>query len=158
MSYWSSSSQRSRGPACLRDGCRTRRYESYGARPLARVAASTKVTCLDESVIDRLRQWRTLGEVRLTWDDAKNLANQKKHGVSFEEASRLFTSGADYLEIFDEDHSDEEERFIAIGPIKRGMVLVVSTEIGEGALRIISARWATKRERNAYETFIKETR
>lgn len=95
-------------------------------------------------------------KVRLTWDDAKNLANQKKHGVSFEEASRLFTSGAEYLEIFDEDHSDEEERFIAIGPIKRAAVLVVSTEIG--ALRIISARWATKRERTAYETFAKETR
>lgn len=96
--------------------------------------------------------------VRLTWDDAKNLANQKKHGVSFEEASRLFTSGAEYLEIFDEDHSVEEERFIAIGPIKRGVVLVVSTEIGEDSLRIISARWATKRERIAYETFSKETR
>lgn len=96
--------------------------------------------------------------VRLTWDDAKNLANQKKHGVSFEEASRLFTSGAEYLEIFDEDHSDEEERFIAMGPIKRGVVLVVSTEIGEDSLRIISARWATKRERTAYETFAKETR
>lgn len=96
--------------------------------------------------------------MRLTWDDAKNLANQKKHGVSFEEASRLFTSGADYLEIFDEDHSDEEERFIAIGPIKRGVVLVVSTEIGDDTLRIISARWATKRERTAYENFAKETR
>ncbi|MFO0635778.1 MAG: BrnT family toxin [Nannocystaceae bacterium] len=96
--------------------------------------------------------------MRLTWDDAKNLANQKKHGVSFEEASRLFTSGAEYLEIFDEDHSDEEERFIAMGPIKRGVVLVVSTEIGEDSLRIISARWATKRERTAYETFAKETR
>ena len=96
--------------------------------------------------------------MRLTWDDAKNLANQKKHGVSFEDASRLFTSGADYLEIFDEDHSDEEERFIAIGPIKRGVVLVVSTEIGDDTLRIISARWATKRERTAYETFAKETR
>lgn len=96
--------------------------------------------------------------MRLTWDEAKNLANQKKHGVSFEEASRLFTSGAEYLEIFDEDHSVEEERFIAIGPIKRGVVLVVSTEIGEDSLRIISARWATKRERTAYETFAKETR
>ncbi len=70
----------------------------------------------------------------------------------------MFTSGAEYLEIFDEDHSDEEERFIAVGPIKRGVVLVVSTEIGEDALRIISARWATKRERTAYETFAKETR
>lgn len=96
--------------------------------------------------------------MRLTWDDAKNLANQKKHGVSFEEASRLFTAGVEYLEIFDEDHSDDEERFIAIGPIERGVVLVVSTETDENTLRIISARWATKRERTAYETFAKETR
>lgn len=37
-------------------------------------------------------------------------------------------------------------------------MLVVSTEIGEDALRVMSARWATKRERTAYETFAKETR
>jgi uncharacterized DUF497 family protein len=66
--------------------------------------------------------------VRVTWDRAKNLANQKKHGLSFEEARELFRSGLDYLELFDEDHSDEEDRFIAIGPIQRGLVLVVWTE------------------------------
>jgi uncharacterized DUF497 family protein len=58
--------------------------------------------------------------VRVTWDRAKNLANQKNHGVSFEEASELFRSGVDYLEQFDNDHSDVEDRFIAIGPIRRG--------------------------------------
>ena len=58
--------------------------------------------------------------MRLTWDEAKNLANQAKHGVSLEEASLLFEPGVDYLELFDEDHSDAEDRFIAIGPIKRG--------------------------------------
>ena len=66
--------------------------------------------------------------VKVDWDDAKNVANQKKHGVSFQEASVLFTSGADYLEIFDEAHSDDEDRFIAIGPIVRDLVLVVWTE------------------------------
>jgi len=49
----------------------------------------------------------------------------EKHGVSFEEASVLFTRGDDYLEIFDDAHSGEEDRFIAIGPIARGLVLVV---------------------------------
>jgi uncharacterized DUF497 family protein len=39
--------------------------------------------------------------VRITWDDAENLANQRKHGISFEEASDLFKAGRDYLEIFD---------------------------------------------------------
>lgn len=88
--------------------------------------------------------------VRFEWDDAKNGANQKKHGVAFDEARELFTSGADYLQIFDAYHSDEEDRFIAIGPIKRGLVLVVWTERDEGTIRIISARWATQRERTKY--------
>jgi len=88
--------------------------------------------------------------VRFEWDDAKNAANQTKHGVSFAEAQGLFTSGEDYLEIFDEDHSDSEDRFIAIGPITRGLVLVVWTEREEDVVRIISARWATKDERAKY--------
>lgn len=95
--------------------------------------------------------------MKVTWDETKNLSNQTKHGVSFEEASELFSSGVDYLEIFDEEHSDEEDRFIAIGPIRRGIVLVVWTERlsvddEESAIRIISARWATKREREHYRS------
>lgn len=93
--------------------------------------------------------------VKVTWDETKNVSNQAKHGVSFEEASDLFSSGVDYLEIYDEAHSDDEDRFIAIGPIRRGMVLVVWTERfwvdnQESAIRIISARWATRRERDHY--------
>lgn len=93
--------------------------------------------------------------MKVTWDEAKNLSNQAKHGVSFEEASELFSSGVDYLEIYDEAHSDEEDRFIAIGPIRGGIVLVVWTERlslddEESAIRIISARWATKREKEHY--------
>jgi uncharacterized DUF497 family protein len=52
--------------------------------------------------------------VKVAWDAAKNLANQRKHGLSFEEAQELFLSGRDYLEIFDDAHSDTEDRFIAI--------------------------------------------
>lgn len=96
--------------------------------------------------------------MEVAWDEAKNLANQAKHGVSFEEASVLFTSGANYLEIFDDAHSDDEERFIAIGPIRRGVVLVVWTEQDEDTTRIISARWATKGERAHYEAFLEEQR
>lgn len=84
--------------------------------------------------------------MEVTWDPAKNRANQKKHGVSFEEASELFTSGRDYLEIFDEAHSDYEDRFIAVGPVEHGIVLVVHTVQDEDTIRIISARWATKSE------------
>lgn len=88
----------------------------------------------------------------LVWDEAKNRANQRKHGVSFEEASELFTSGVDYLEMFDETHSEAEDRFIAIGPISLGLVLVVWTDPAEETIRLISARRATKRERALYET------
>jgi len=77
------------------------------------------------------------GFVKVAWDEAKDLANRRKHGVSFEEAKELFTSGIDYLEIFDDVHSDMEDRFIAIGPIKRGLVLVVWTERDEDTIRII---------------------
>jgi uncharacterized DUF497 family protein len=86
--------------------------------------------------------------VKVSWDDAKNVANQRRHGVSFEEASELFTSGVDYLEIFDADHSAEEDRFIAIGPIRRGLILIVWTERDEETIRLISARWATKSEQD----------
>jgi len=86
--------------------------------------------------------------VKVSWDEAKNVANQRRHGVSFEEASELFTSGVDYLEIFDADHSVEEDRFIAIGPIRRGLILIIWTERDEETIRLISARWATKRERD----------
>jgi uncharacterized DUF497 family protein len=50
-----------------------------------------------------------------------------------------FRSGDDYLVIFDDAHSDVEERFIAIGLIKRGLVLVVHTEQDDDTIRIISA-------------------
>jgi uncharacterized DUF497 family protein len=65
--------------------------------------------------------------VRVGWDEAKNIANQRKHGVSFDEAKERFISNVDYLEIFDDAHSEVEDRFIAIGPIARGLVLVVWT-------------------------------
>jgi uncharacterized DUF497 family protein len=95
--------------------------------------------------------------VKVSWDEAKSRSNRKKHGVSFEEAAELFRSGTNYLEVFDEAHSDLEDRFIAIGPIARGVVLVVWTERDEDTVRIISARWATKREYTLYRAFAEES-
>jgi len=95
--------------------------------------------------------------VKVVWDHAKNLANQRKHGVSFEEARELFQSGVNYLEIFDDEHSVLEDRFIAIGPIGRGLVLIVWMEQDENTVRIISARWATKHERALYRSHLEET-
>ncbi len=74
-----------------------------------------------------------------------------KHGLSFAEAAELFRSDVDYLEIYDQDHSGEEDRFIAIGPIKRGVIVVVYTERDGDVLRIVSARMATRNERRQFE-------
>ena len=79
------------------------------------------------------------------WNSAKAKAKLQKHGLPFEEASELLAGGTDYLEIYD-DAQDEEDRFIAIGPIRRGVIVVVYTEREEDVIRIISARLATRRE------------
>jgi len=84
------------------------------------------------------------------WDEAKNLANRRKHGISFEEASGVFHSD-DYLELFDDRHSELEDRFVAIGQIPRGVITVVWTERDDNVVRIISARPATKREAAAFQ-------
>ena len=80
------------------------------------------------------------------WDAAKDEANTERHGISFDEAKELFASGVDYLEIYDAEHSEDEDRFIAIGPVRRGVVVVVYTERQEDRIRIISARSATAQE------------
>jgi uncharacterized DUF497 family protein len=85
--------------------------------------------------------------MRFDWDPRKDATNKRKHGLGFEEAATLFTSGAEYLEIYDEVHSSGEDRFIAVGPIKRG---VVWTEQVTDTIRIISARPATAREIDLY--------
>ena len=84
------------------------------------------------------------------WDDVKDRSNQAKHGVAFSEARKLFESGVDYLEIFDAEHSQTEDRFFAIGPIERGIVVVVYTEREDERIRIIGARLANKREQELF--------
>jgi len=96
--------------------------------------------------------------VKVEWDDAKDLANQRKHDVSFEEAAELFSSDVECLEIFDHLHSEVEDRFISIGPIRRGLVMVVWTERLEDVVRIISARWARNGEAERYRTYLEKVR
>jgi uncharacterized protein len=96
--------------------------------------------------------------MRLEWDSAKDQVNLAKHGLSFDEAGALFKSGVEYLEIYDEEHSDAEDRFIAIGPIERGVIVVSYTERDDGALRILSARWATKNERRRFDEYRRKRR
>lgn len=68
-------------------------------------------------------------------------------------AAELLGGSTDYLEIYDEQHSEEEERFIAIGPVRGRVIVVAFTERDDDAIRIISARKATKSERGRYEEY-----
>jgi len=85
------------------------------------------------------------------WDPKKAETNLKKHGVSFEEASTAFKDPLS-LTIDDPLQSSDEERLIFIGmSYNNRMLVIVHTEIRDN-IRIISARKATKKERNNYET------
>jgi uncharacterized DUF497 family protein len=84
------------------------------------------------------------------WDDDKNSANIAKHGVDFAEAKEVFVDPLIAI-IPDPDHSDDEERFIAIGRTRRHLLLVVIHVDRMERTRIISARRATIRERRSYE-------
>ncbi len=84
------------------------------------------------------------------WDDNKEIQNIKKHGISFKLAARVFDDD-NRLEFYDDSHSDFEDRYIAIGLINGmyAVVFVAFTE-RENAIRIISARFATKKEKEWY--------
>ena len=83
-------------------------------------------------------------------DRVKEAENVRQHGVSFDEAIVALRDPFK-IEWFDVAHSDEEPRFVTIGRELRGRFLVVVTSDSGDRPRIISARRATKRERNAYE-------
>ncbi len=84
------------------------------------------------------------------WDPQKAQSNIEKHGVSFEEASTAFRDPFS-LTIDDPLHSKDEARMVQIGISNRNrLVVVIHTERGDN-IRIISARKATKKERNQYE-------
>ncbi|HEX5060687.1 MAG TPA: BrnT family toxin [Kofleriaceae bacterium] len=87
-------------------------------------------------------------EIRFEWDPAKNAHNMARHGVSFEEAALVFIDEYALL-IDDPDHSDVEDRFILLGRSLYG-ILVVCHCYRADAIRIISARKASARERRAY--------
>ncbi len=84
------------------------------------------------------------------WDPVKARKNIRKHGVTFEDASSVFydllaMTGAD------PDHSEEEERMVTFGMSSSGRLLVIAHIERSDAIRIISARVATKHERQIYE-------
>lgn len=89
--------------------------------------------------------------IKFEWDTAKAILNRKKHGVSFEEAQSVFYDEF-AVQFFDEDNSTSENRFLMLGFSDEARLLIVChCERAEGnTIRIISARKATKNERNYY--------
>jgi uncharacterized DUF497 family protein len=87
-------------------------------------------------------------DLRFEWDAAKNRLNRTRHGISFEDASLAFFDDQAIV-IHDPDHSDEEDRFILLGRCLVGSVVVCHC-YRASAIRLISARKATARERRQY--------
>lgn len=90
--------------------------------------------------------------MRFTWDEQKNRANRRKHGVSFETASLVF---ADRYVMFERDRDvGGEARWQAVGRVNEQILLLVAhtyeEDEGKESVRIISARRAAKREEQAY--------
>ena len=89
-------------------------------------------------------------ELKFEWDEAKAKSNLEDHEISFEEGVTIFHD-LFVATMLDPDHSDDEQRFIAIGLSAKGRLLIIMyTERGDRT-RIISCRKATPRERRAYE-------
>ena len=82
------------------------------------------------------------------WDEGKNLINKRKHGISFETAAYVFQD-ENYIEMYDFEHSTEEDCYIVIGRVGE-VLFVVFTERKEN-IRLISARLAAEAERRLYD-------
>jgi len=87
-------------------------------------------------------------DLTFEWDEEKNKLNKKLHGIDFEDAKLVF---ADPFKVILPDlyHSENEERWLAIGLVSR-VLFVVFTERDENIVRIISARVGTKAEERIY--------
>lgn len=89
------------------------------------------------------------------WDAAKARTNLKKHRVSFRAATAVFRDPLART-IFDDEHSEDEERWVTLGRAQNGQYLVVIhtfTQVSEAEIhiRIISAREADRQEMQDYE-------
>lgn len=90
--------------------------------------------------------------MQFKWDASKAAANLKKHGVSFEEAETVF--GNPLAVIFDDEaHSAKERREIMIGHSQQNRLLLVAFTVRTSHIRLISARLATRKEREDYEQY-----
>lgn len=88
--------------------------------------------------------------MQFEWNQNKAASNLSKHEVSFEEAKTIFDDPL-YVDFYDPDHSEDEERYLIIGESNRGRLLIVSYTEREDSIRLISARELTRTERQAYK-------
>jgi hypothetical protein len=93
-----------------------------------------------------------MSDIRFEWDPRKATSNEKKHGVSFEEAESVFYDEQALL-LEDPRAADEEERLVLLGLSAVLRVLVVVHALrGDDVIRIISARKATRQESQQYQS------
>jgi len=88
--------------------------------------------------------------LNFTWDPDKAASNAEKHGITFPEASTAFGDPLS-ITVPDPDHSEGEARFLLVGLTSERRLVVVAHLEGQDAIRIISARLATRAERGDYE-------
>jgi uncharacterized protein len=88
--------------------------------------------------------------MKFEWDGGKASTNRRKHGVAFDEAASVFFDPL-AATAPDPDHSAFEERYVTIGLSSLGRLLTVAHTYRPGAIRIISARRATRDESYQYE-------
>jgi hypothetical protein len=93
--------------------------------------------------------------MRFEWDDAKNQANRRKHGLDFADAPLVFAGQK--LTFEDPRHSEGEQRYLTVGTLAGRMVITAHTFRGD-ATRIISMRKANARERARYQERLGENR
>jgi uncharacterized DUF497 family protein len=94
-------------------------------------------------------------QYQFEWDPAKARQNARKHRVTFERGATVFLD-PNALSLFDEQHSEEEDRWITLGLDQNGALLVISHTYHEEAensarVRLISARKATNNEKKQYK-------
>jgi len=90
--------------------------------------------------------------IEFEWDASKAASNKRKHGVTFEEAKSVFYD--DFaIQFFDDENSENEDRFLLLGRSNQSRVLLIchcEKEAGN-IIRVISARKATSKERKLYK-------
>jgi len=95
-----------------------------------------------------------MDELRFEWDASKSRRNERKHGVSFEQAQSVFLDER-AIRFPDPDHRDDEDRFILLGMsfVLRVLVVCHCYRAIESVIRIISARKANKSEAREYAAY-----